>query len=176
MAKDKKLPVCPYCGSKKVKQIDDFYECTKCRRDFGRDATSDAGLPLTEAVDEIRFRFGDTISGNVRIRILEMDGSVRYEVYDSNGGGVDKKSGSIDEKDWKALKETLFNELYIQDWDAMYLPRNDGKAVRENNSWELIYAVGEDEQHEIHGTDAYPVYWDRLMGLMDPYFHQLAKD
>lgn len=174
---DKKLPDCPYCGSKKIRRIDAFYHCDSCQRDFGRDLTSDDGRPLIESVKELRFRYGDTISGSVRVRIQEEDdGTVHYEVYDSNGGGVDKVKGTIDKNEWKEIKEKLFNDYFVQDWDAEYVQRNDGKTAYENNSWEIIFAIDEDEEHKIEGVDAYPPYWNKVMKLMDPFFKKLAKE
>lgn len=172
-----KLPECPFCGSKNITRIDQFYECRDCNRDFGRDFTSDDGRPLMDAVKEIRFRYGDTISGSVRVRIQENeDGGVQYEVYDSNGGGVDKVKGMVEAKEWNNVKKKLFEDYFVQDWDRVYLPKNDGKKESENNSWELVFAVNEDEEHKIEGVDAYPPYWNKVMKLMDPFFKKLEKD
>lgn len=171
-----KTPVCPHCGSRDVKENDSFYTCSSCHYDFGREPVSDDGEPMVTAVKGMRFRFGDVISGSVRLRFVQ-DGSIcLYEVYDSNEGGVDKIAGVLSEEEWMNLKKKLFDELYVMDWEREYIPVNDGRAIRGNNEWEFAVAVNLDEEYVFRGVDAYPVYWNRFMKLMDPFFDKLKAD
>ena len=43
---DKKIHVCPHCGSRDVKTENGFYHCRNCSNDFGRMAVSDEGIPM----------------------------------------------------------------------------------------------------------------------------------
>lgn len=171
-----KKPVCPHCGSKDVSEAEGFYHCHGCHMDFGREPQSDNGTDMVDDVTGLRFRYGDAISGSVRMRIAqEEDGSCLYEVYDANEGGVDKVADVISAKDWKKIKEKLFDELYVMDWDREYYPVNDGREIRPNNAWELVVSVNDEEEYTFRGVDAYPVYWKEFMKLIEPYFDALKK-
>lgn len=172
----KKMPVCPHCGSRKTEENDSFYTCRDCRCDFGREALSDDGHPMTEAVRGMRFRYGDVISGSVRLRFVQDGDICLYEVYDSNEGGVDKNAGVLSAEEWKELRRKLFEDLYLMDWDREYIPVNDGREIRGNNEWEFAVAVDMDEEYVFRGIDAYPVYWNRFLKLLDPFFDELKKE
>lgn len=168
--------ICPHCGSKKVEDHNGYYVCEACKNSFGREAVSDKGIPMVEAVKGLRFRYGDVVSGSVRLRIVEeKDGSCLFEVYDANGGGVDKVADVLSQEEWKTLKEDLFHSLYLADWDREFIPNNDGKSILDNNEWELGIDVNSDEVYEYVGYDAYPVYWKDLMKLIEPFFDRLEK-
>ena len=122
----KKLPICPHCGSKNVVAEEDFYHCNDCLVNYGRKVFSDHGEPMVDAVTGLRFRYGDVISGSVRLRFIQ-DGDVcLYEVYDSHEGGLNKFAGVLSADEWKQLKAKLFESIYVDDWDRMYIPVNDG--------------------------------------------------
>jgi hypothetical protein len=168
--------VCPHCGSKKVKKYNEYYLCDDCKNSFGREAISDKGVPMVDAVKGLRFRYGDVVSGSARLRMVqEKDGSCLYEVYDANEGGIDKVADVLSAEDWKELKEKLYTELYLSDWDRVYIPNNDGKKVLDNNEWELGIDISWDEVYEYYGYDEYPVYWKELMKLIEPFFDKLSK-
>lgn len=171
-----KLPVCPHCGSHHVKKIEDFYRCDDCRRDFGRSETADDGTPLTDAVKGLRFRYGDIVSGSVRLRIVEADGKVKYEVYDANEGGVDKVEDELSSEEWMKIKDKLINHLFVSDWDREYIAVNDGQSVPDNNEWELDLDINEDEVLTYRGYDAVPAYWTQLMRIVNPFFKKLEKE
>jgi len=172
----KKMPVCPHCGSKDVKRIESFYRCGSCNTDFGREAKTDDGVSLVDAVQGVRFRYGDVLSGSVRIRFAQDGDSALYEVYDSNEGGRNKVAGVIDGEAWLELKKKLVENLFVPDWQKEYLPVNDGRTVSGNNAWHFSLIVDEDEEISSDGVDAFPVYWDALMKVLDPYFQQLQQD
>lgn len=171
----KKL-ICPHCGSKNVVAHNGYYVCDSCKNSFGREALSDKGIPMVEAVKGLRFRYGYVVSGSVRLRMIEeKDGTCLYEVYDANEGGVDKVADVLSASEWKTLKEKLYNELYLADWNHEFIPNNDGKKVLDNNEWELGIDVSWDEVYEYTGYDAYPAYWKDLMKLIEPFFQRLEK-
>lgn len=171
----KKL-ICPHCGSKSVKQSKEFCTCNNCNGTFGRLAISDDGTPMVEAVKGLRFRYGDVVSGSVRLRIVqEDDGSCLFEVYDANEGGVDKVADVISAEEWETIKKKLFEEMYLSDWNKVYIPNNDGQKVLDNNEWQLGVDVNEDEVNNYYGYDAYPVYWKDLMKLIEPFFNKLNR-
>lgn len=171
-----KLPVCPKCGSKQTSRVEQFYRCAACHSDFGREILSDEGENMAEAVKGVRFRFGDLISGSVRLRMAEDLDSCLWEVYDTNGGDLDKVADVLDAEEWKAFKKAMFEDLFIYDWDKEYIPVNDGREIRGNNAWEVDIIVNENEEYTYRGYDAYPVYWDKFMKLLDPFFNKLQKD
>lgn len=172
----KKLPVCPHCGSKKIKEADGFFHCKDCASDFGRVALSDYGEPMIQAVTGIRFCYGDAVSGSVHLRFQEDGDSCIFEVYDANEGGADKVIEVVPMKKWQELKRKLFEELYVNDWDKEYLPVNDGQSEFENNSWKFTVIVNDEEETSYSGVDAYPVYWRGLINLLDPYLDKLKRD
>ena len=172
----KKLPVCPHCGSKNVKEVHHFYTCKDCSLDFGREAFSDDGRPMSDAVTGILFRYGDTISGSVHLRFAEDEGNCVFEVYDAHEGGANKVVEVVPMKTWMELKRKLFDVLFVNDWDKEYMPVNDGQSILGNNSWEFSVIVNENEEQVYHGVDAYPVYWHELMNLLDPYLDQLKQE
>jgi hypothetical protein len=172
----KKLPVCPHCGSKNVKAVHNFYTCKDCANDFGREAFSDDGRPMIEAVTGILFRYGDAISGSVHLRFAEDEGSCVFEVYDAHEGGANKVVEVVPMKTWKELKRKLFEVLFLNDWDKEYMPVNDGQSILGNNSWEFSVIVNENEEQVYHGVDAYPVYWHGLLNLLDPYLDKLKQE
>ncbi len=168
--------ICPHCGSKKVQELEEYYLCDDCKNSFGREALSDKGIPMVEAVKGLRFRYGDIVSGSARLRMIqEKDGSCVYEVYDANEGGIDKVADVLSSEEWMKLKESLFQDLYLADWKRLYIPNNDGKMLLENNEWELGIDISWDEVYEYYGYDAYPPYWKDLMKLIEPFFNKLSK-
>ena len=170
------VPKCPHCGSKNVSRVEGFYRCKNCRKDFGRDPIADDGTLLVDSVRGFRFRFGDVLSGSVRLRINQVDDDCLFEVYDSNEGGLDKVADVLPLDEWHKLKETMLRTLYVYDWDKEYIPVNDGREIRANNEWEFSVIVNEDEEYTHRGVDAYPVYWDRFLKLLDPFFDRLQKN
>lgn len=171
-----KLPICPHCGSKLVTPAETFFRCDECHTDFGREPMSDDGRILSESITGIRFRYGDVISGSVRLRFIQDGDTCLYEVYDSNEGGIDKVAGVMNHEEWTAFRHKLFDDLYLFDWDKQYIPVNDGREIRGNNEWEFAVAVSEDEEYIYRGVDAYPVYWNRFLKALDPFFDQLKHE
>ena len=130
---NKKL-ICPHCGSKDVEKHSEYFVCNSCKNSFGRVALSDEGIPMVDAVTGLRFRYGDIVSGSVRLRMIqEKDGSCVYEVYDANEGSFDKVADVLSKEDWTRLKDWLFNELYLLDWNKEYIPENNAIELSENN-------------------------------------------
>ncbi len=170
-----KIPVCPHCGSRNVTNVEEFYRCEDCHTDFGRVPYSDDGVPMTEAVTGLRFRFGDYISGSVHLRFAQEDEDCLYEVYDANEGGIDKYADMLSLEEWGELKKKLFENLFIYDWDKYFIPVNDGREIRGNNEWEFSIIVNEEEEYTYSGVDAYPVYWDRYMRVLEPFFKKLEQ-
>lgn len=173
----KKLPNCPHCGSKNVKQTKVHYLCKDCKNEFGRPALSDDGISMVDAVKALRFRYGDNVSGSVWLLMGEDEtGECLYEVYDAENGGADKYADVLSAKDWKAFKRKLFESLYVTDWDKEYIPVNDGKEIYDGNMWRLSVIVSDEEEVEYRGYGAYPIYWNAFLKLVDPFFNKLAKD
>ena len=168
--------ICPHCGSRNTEKVENYHKCLDCGLDFGREEVTDDGLALEDAICGLRFRFGDVVSGSVRLRMAE-DGDVCvFEVYDANEGGVDKIADVISMDEWKKIKNTLVAKLYIADWNKVYIPVNDGRTVSENNEWELGLAIGNDGEIVYRGYDAFPPYWKDFMKLMDPFFSRLNRE
>lgn len=167
--------ICPHCGSKHVEKVSDFFVCQDCHRDFGRDFFTDEGIPVKESITDIRFRYGDVISGSVRAHFLQDENQCVYEVYDSYGGGVDKVADVMSRKEWEEFKRKLVEDLYVFDWDKVYYPANDGREIRGNNEWELNIGVGKEEEYTFKGVDAYPAYWNRFTKILEPYINKLKK-
>lgn len=170
-----KNPVCPHCGSRNVTNVEDFYRCEDCHRDFGRVPFSDDGVPMVDAVKGLRFRFGDFITGSVHLRFAQEEECCLYEVYDANEGGIDKYADMLSLEEWTELKKKLFENLYIYDWDRYFIPVNDGREIRGNNEWIFSIIVSDDEEYTYTGVDAYPVYWDRYMKVLEPFFKKLEQ-
>jgi hypothetical protein len=171
-----KLPVCPHCGSKNVTPVDDFYRCKDCLADFGRAAFADDGTSMIDSVIGLRFRYGDIISGSLRLRFIQ-DGEVGlYEVYDSQQGGLNKFAGVLSAEEWKELKRKLFEDLYVNDWDRFYYPVNDGREIQGNTEWAFNVVVNDFEEYAYQGVDAYPVYWKNFMKIMDSFFKKLQAE
>ncbi len=171
-----KLPVCPHCGSKRVVEVQNFYRCEDCNQDFGRAVSADDGTLLKDAVKGLRFRYGDIVNGSVRLRIVQDETECLYEVYDANGGGVDKVADVLSLADWQDMKEKLFDKMFVADWQKVYIPRNDGTKLLDNNEWELDLDVNDDETISICGYDDEPVYWNALMRIIRPFFKKLEKE
>lgn len=170
-----KNPVCPNCGSRNVTNVEDFYRCEDCHTDFGRVPFADDGVPMVDAVKGLRFRFGDFITGSVHLRFAQEDDDCLYEVYDANEGGIDKYADVLSLEEWTDLKKKLFEKLYIYDWDRYFIPVNDGREIRGNNEWIFSIIVNDDEEYTYTGVDAYPVYWDRYMKVLEPFFKKLEQ-
>ena len=66
----KKL-ICPHCGSKDVEKHSEYFVCNSCKNSFGRVALSDEGIPMVDAVTGLRFRYGDIVSGSVRLIMIQ---------------------------------------------------------------------------------------------------------
>lgn len=168
--------VCPHCGSKNTEALENYEKCFDCGMSFGREEVADNGESLVKAVHGLRFRYGDVVSGSVRLRMAEDSGVCVFEVYDANNGGVDKVADVISMDEWNKIKETLFHKLYLADWDKTYIPVNDGKSVSDNNDWELGLDVGDDEELVYRGYDAFPPYWKGFMKVLDPFFARLNRE
>jgi hypothetical protein len=172
----KKLPVCPLCGSKNVKAVDGFYHCKDCSSDFGRTAYTDDGEAMVDKVTGLRFRYGDETSGSVHLRFAEDEGSCVFEVYDAHLGGADKVAEVVPMDKWMAIKKKLFEELFVADWDRVYMPVNDGQSLPGNNSWEFSVIVNENEEMTYRGVDAHPVYWREFLNVLGPYLDKLKQE
>ena len=168
--------VCPHCGSKNTEALENYEKRLDCGMSFGREEVADNGESLIKAVHGLRFRYGDVVSGSVRLRMAEDSGVCVFEVYDANNGGVDKVADVISMDEWNKIKETLFHKLYLADWDKTYIPVNDGKTVSDNNEWELGLDVGDDEELVYRGYDAFPPYWKGFMKVLDPFFARLNRE
>ena len=169
------LPKCPHCGSKNVSRVDNFYRCADCLSDYGRTPYDDKGVPMIESCTGIRVRLGDFLDGSIRIRLCE-DGDVcLYEIYDSNGGGLDKYADVLSAAEWKKFRKELFEKIYVNDWDKIYIAPNDGRAAVKDEEWELSVIVDEDEEYIYRGYGEYPVYWDRFIRLIKPLLNNLNK-
>jgi hypothetical protein len=167
------LPKCPHCGYKEVSRVEGFYRCAGCLSDFGRVPYDDNGVPMIEACSGLRFRFGDLINGSVRLR-MGQDGDVcLYEIYDSNGGGLNKHADMLDKAAWDKFRKELFNKVYVNDWNKEYIPVNDGTPVITDQDWELSVIVDENEEYIFRGYGAFPVYWDKFMKLLKPILANL---
>ncbi|MBR2810414.1 MAG: hypothetical protein IKD69_03455 [Solobacterium sp.] len=171
-----KLPTCPCCGSKNVSRIESFYTCTNCKKSFGRDPKANDGSRLAEVVNGLRFKFGDIDTGSSRLRFVQ-DGEVcLYEVIDTNGGKLAKIAGVLSAEDWKNLRESLFADYFVSDWEREYIPANDGREIRGNNAWAFDVIVSDEEEYSYGGVDAFPVYFDRFRtNVIEPYFMELAE-
>ena len=170
-----KVKMCPHCGSNNITVAGNYYQCKDCTKDFGRPAISDEGKLLKECISDIRFRYGDVISGSVRAHFLQDGEQCVYEIYDSYGGGVDKVADVMSMKEWESFKEALVDKLFVFDWSRVYYPANDGRELRGNNEWELDILISDDEEYIFKGVDAYPAYWNAFLKLLDPYFDKLRK-
>jgi len=172
-----KNPICPHCGNKDTAEQEGHYHCSGCGADFGAPALDEDGRPLADAIQGLRFRYGDVMSGSVRLRFIEDadHDACLYEVYDSSEGGLNKHAGTITLEEWNLLKHKMYDHLFLQDWDHRYLHANDGSAADENNEWELVMQLPGTEEYTFEGVDAYPVYWGQLMKLFEPYFHELEQ-
>ena len=169
------LPKCPHCGSKNVSRVEGFYRCADCLNDFGRTPYDDNGIPMIEACSGLRFRLGDLFNGSVRLR-LGQDGDVcLYEIYDSNGGGLNKYADMLSKEEWNRFRKELFEKVYVYDWDKEYIPVNDGRDVSDDEEWELSVIIDENEEYLYRGYGAYPVYWDKFMKLLKPILENLNK-
>ena len=93
--------VCPHCGSKNTEALENYEKCLDCGMSFGREEVADNGESLIKAVHGLRFRYGDVVSGSVRLRMAEDSGVCVFEVYDANNGGVDKVADVISMDEWK---------------------------------------------------------------------------
>lgn len=171
----KNLPVCPHCGSKRVKKMDEFYRCDDCKKDFGRTAISDDGEPLAEEVTGLRFRYGDEESGHTHLRIVQDEKECLFEVYRAMNGDVHKIADVMTLDEWSKLKKKLFQNVFLTDWDNTYIPVNDGQQIPEHVEWELGLEVNDTEERIYHGEGAYPVYWDKFLGYLMPYFKKPEK-
>ena len=128
---------------------------------------------MIEACSGLRFRFGDLINGSVRLR-MGQDGDVcLYEIYDSNGGGLNKHADMLDKAAWDKFRKELFNKVYVNDWNKEYIPVNDGTPVITDQDWELSVIVDENEEYIFRGYGAFPVYWDKFMKLLKPILANL---
>lgn len=168
--------ICPHCGSNNTASVDNYYHCSDCHTDFGRVALADDGSVLKDSIKGMRFRYGDLLTGSARIGFLEdKDGSCVYEVYDANEGGYDKVADTLDVQTWQEMKQHIVEDLFIMDWNKEYYPVNDGREISANNAWEFTLTVNGDEEYTFKGVDAYPIYWNNFMKLIEPYFDNLKQ-
>ena len=131
---------------------------------------------MIDAVTGLRFKYGDVISGSVRLRFIQ-DGDVcLYEVYDSHEGGLNKFAGVLSADEWKELKRKLFEDIYVNDWDRVYIPVNDGREIRDNNEWAFNVIVNDSEEYGYWGVDEHPVYWKKFMDLIEPFMDNLKTE
>ncbi len=171
--------VCPHCGSKETEERKgSFYYCKECTNEFGRDRNTDDGVPLVEAIQGLRFSYGNMVTGSIRIRFAwdEEGQTCVYEVYQVKDGKINKIADTIEQKEFDRIRNSLVNTMFVQDWDKVYYPINDGSSFNPDAEWRLDIIVKDEDERTYRGIDAYPPYFSKLNTYLKKYFAKLEEN
>ena len=147
--------------------FDEKYYCNACKKKFGAVAQIIHGEEiefLADAVTEITFS---------RTEYLRPFLLTQVTVTKTAKGAHVKASGAADDlpfeneydiskKKWDALVDTLYYELYLNDWKHSF---ND-YDVLDGEEWKLTIKLTERRKRTYSGMNGYPPYWEELVKLM----------
>ena len=149
------------------------YHCHDCKRSFG--STSFRPGILTDAetyrktTRNILFETGGLMQGFLTVRLEKTEAGAFMQV--SPGFTPDRESGeiqtgrvSITAEQWDTVIEGLFEDLFVLDWKEAY----ENPFVMDGQKWKLEITMENGKELRYHGMNAYPVYWARVLELLDP--------
>ncbi|WP_143058677.1 IS1 family transposase [Alkalibacterium putridalgicola] len=162
---------CPYCGNETVEmneQGTDKYRCKTCGKTFG--------LKSNEVVKDCHtfyFSTGGFHQGFKQILIEERDSYADVTLTPPISVRIDGEMKlRITLNEWQAIKDELFNELFILSWDEEYYD----PYILDGTQWELKLTFDDRETFEVSGSNAFPELFGELLEYLDSYFEQVGAE
>ena len=156
-----------------VTDFDPKYYCNACKKSFGAEAQitfDNEYLNITKAVEEVQF--SRTIYLRPfqpsQITIRKTDRGAHVKVNGSEKRIPFENEYDISRKKWDALVNTLYYDLYINDWKKHY---NDF-SILDGGEWKLTIKLPQRRKRTYAGMNGYPPYWDELDKLLKPFVKQ----
>lgn len=144
--------------------------CNECKKSFGAPA-----LIIQREIDEpiSEVATGITFSKTVYRASFQ---PTQVSIAKAGTGAHVKTEGAVDcvpfeseydisKKKWDALVDTLYCDLYLNDWKHHF----DDYTVLDGEEWKLTIKMKDRRKRTYSGSNGYPPYWDELMKLMKPF-------
>jgi len=170
MTEEKK---CPYCGNETVELNEESeaagkYICSTCGKEFG--------LKSSEWISNCHtfyFTYGGFHEGFKEILIEERDSYADMTLTPPISVSLDGELRlRITLNEWQAIKDELFNELFVLSWDGEY----SDPDILDGTQWELKLKFDGRKKFKTGGSNAFPVRMDDLLEYLDPYFEQVGAE
>lgn len=176
---------CPYCGSQNIKnweqerayvpytydwdeeRITPEFSCLNCSEIFGCMADNTDSLPQSHCV-AFHFSVGQKSKQMKTIYFEKADSYTDLEIAIPYKDVA--KKARIPLTEWQDIKDDLFNQLFILSWQTDYEEKNES----EGNYWEMVLGFDDRHSYEVKGVNAYPVLYERLLELINPYLEELG--
>lgn len=162
---------CPYCGSEIVEMNDlsnesGKYVCRTCEKTFGLRSSE-----WVSGCHTFYFTYGGFHGGFKTILIEERDGFADMTLIPPIGISIDGEMKlRITLNEWQAIKDTLFNDLFVLSWDEEY----SDPDIMDGTQWDLKITFDNRKKFKTGGSNAFPERFDELLEYLDPYFEQVG--
>lgn len=77
---------------------------------------------------------------------------------------------AMSEQEWRHLLNKLLDELHICSWKREYCDWQ----ILDGEQWNLELRLTDDRVLKITGSNDYPIEWDKLLSLFDPFLRECA--
>lgn len=164
---------CPYCGKQTVeeneqqnKDLNAKYTCKSCSKTFGLTSSE----PIRHC-HTFYFTYGGFHEGFKKILIEERDGYADMTLTPPISVSLDGElTLRITLNEWQAIKDELFNELFVLSWDEEY----SDPDIMDGTQWEIKLKFDNRKKFKTAGSNVYPALMDELLEYLDPYFEQVG--
>ena len=165
-----------YIGGCCVSGNDPQHHCFGCNLNFHtlpQIASKRYGLEnLPEAVTGLEFVIGGYFGGYQKIRIGKFRNQYRVTVSPNSMEEGESYVRAILEEEWEALKNKLFDEIYLHEWHTHYCDPD----VCDGEQWELTLKLTNRRKRCYSGSNAFPPYWIPFLKLLRPYFGEAGQE
>ena len=180
--------ICPKCGSSAIKErkkqtpkernqdnknrMRHAYKCETCKGLFGRVYEYKEYSPEYQCY-QLEFTVGGFRDGYKTIQIEQADGYANITVYPPviRYDGI-QYTAHIPLSDWEDIKDDLFNQLFVLSWKKNYMNHD----VMDGTQWEVILTFDNRKPLKISGSNDYPILYNQLLDLVNPYFDLLGVE
>lgn len=185
---------CPRCGSKSVvpvaygmptsvlhhqkvylagccfPQNPPKYYCEDCGKNVGYAPVllSEHGQEnYVDIVTSVRFSDGGYSCGYTELMVKKQGDGASLDVRPCLGIDVgDGLHRKMTETEWAALVHTLYEQLYLHEWNKRFYNRD----ILDGKQWELEIGLTGRRKRTYYGSNAFPPLWPQLLSLFRPYF------
>ena len=144
------------------------YHCYACGQNVGKRPAFYARRGEKRVIEDYRriatgIHFSD--DGFPEILVEKKDDEIRLEVHPVCPDTQPPFARLMTETEWDELLDLLYTQLYVHEWDGIYVDRDNPDGGR----WELTITFTEDRKRVHRGIGGFPPYWEELKAALRPF-------